>query len=144
MAVALLGYFSTMVAVFTGLMFLLTTILGYAPVDRAHPQPHPRPALAQAEASETTPGQWGPPVIHRDVAAAAAMVVEPPATARQIADNSKRLKIARGQPSKVPAQPRDKPDDMAALGYAQQTAQESAQPPASFSALFNPFGPRRF
>jgi hypothetical protein len=141
MAVALLGYFSTMVAVFTGLMILLTTIVSYAPLDRAHPQSHPRPALAQMEAPEKTLGQWGPPVIHRDVAAAtAATVVEAPAATRETADKSKRLKMARDQPSKVPAQQRDKPNDTAALGYAQ----EPAQAPASFSAIFNPFGPRRF
>ncbi len=56
MAVALLGYFTTMVTAFVGFMVLLNTVLSSGLVQQAHPRrPYPMPAIAEAVVPDKPP-----------------------------------------------------------------------------------------
>jgi hypothetical protein len=120
MVFVLLGYFSTMVTALIGFMMLLNAALEFAPSENANSQPHRPPMI----------------VVHRGVAdPRTGTVAQAPTAVRADAENSKRSKMAREQQRKMLAQAREPRDETAALGYNE---------PPSFSAVFDPFGPRRF
>jgi len=128
MALALLGYFGTMLTALTALIVLLNGILGSPELERTKPQPHPRPAIAQAiEPEQTQPTNAARLVTTQNSESAA--------VAQLAAAKSKRLKIARYQNRKALARQREEQNETAALGYAQE---------ANYGDLFGPFSARRF
>jgi hypothetical protein len=151
MAVALLGYFGTMVAALAGLMLLLNSFLTSSYMDRARPDP--RPAVEIEQTAAAAPASGAP------ITQTRATNVEVPdsASSRQAAaEKSKHLKVARSQIRRDVA-PRDdlarkdlaRKEDSAgrrqdqeystALGYAHDAQQQAATAP-----LFDSFQPRRF
>jgi hypothetical protein len=150
MAVALLGYFGTMVAALAGLMLLLNSFLTSPYMDRA--RPYPRPAVEIEQTVAAAPATGAP------ITQTRATSVEAPdsASSRQAAaEKSKHLKVARSQIRRDVA-PRGnfarnalaRKEDAAgrrqdqeystALGYAHDTQQQAAT-----AALFD-FQPRHF
>jgi hypothetical protein len=125
MAVALLGFFTTMVTAFVGLMFLLNVVLSSSFVQHTHPQPYPMPVVAEAATPDNQPA----------IGAETASVDQP-----------KLAAVAKATHVKVARAPRRK-EDLAgrrqdreyslALGYAQDG-------PRQPGALFDVFGTRRF
>jgi hypothetical protein len=143
MAIALLGYFTTMVGALAGLMLILNMFFTLAPTERTRAEPHPRPAIAQLAEPAEKVGQWDRSPAPRPaevadstsaVAAKSVMDQHVATAARAAAEKSKRLKIARVRKQKMLAQQREKEENTtAALGYAQEP---------SYSPPFNPFGAR--
>jgi hypothetical protein len=152
MALALLGYFGTMVTALVVLMTLLSGVLTSYPVARK-PRPYPVPVIARTAQrdrsdAERTPARWGPAVVHKvpdDASAAASAAADAQlAAAKQAAadaaDKAKRLKLARDQKRKDElARARDTEEYSTALGYGQEPPQQ-----APFGSPFNLLGPRRF
>jgi cell division protein FtsN len=123
MAVALLGYFSTMVATLAALMFLLNGFLTSPLMQKPKPQPYPAPAIEQTAAPDKQPAPWGPPVIHK---AADGVMAANAEDARLASEKDKRLKLARAQKRKDAALQQDqqeRPDSMA-LSYNQEQPQQ--------------------
>jgi hypothetical protein len=136
MVFVLLGYFSTMVTALIGFMMLLNAILEIAPSENANSQARLSPMISHMGRPEPKVAQGDPAVVHRGLAdARTAAVAQAPTAVRTDAENGKRSKMARDQQRKMLAQEREPRDVTAALGYNE---------PPSFSAAFDPFGPRRF
>ncbi|HUD86021.1 MAG TPA: hypothetical protein VMR17_06180 [Xanthobacteraceae bacterium] len=149
MALALLGYFGTMVTALAVLMTLLSGVLTSYPVAKK-PQPYPVPVMAQIAQPDSsdagkTPGRWGPAIVHKapdDASAASSGAADAQlAAAKQAAaDKAKQLKLARDQKRKDEmARAPDPQEFSTALGYGQEPPQQP-----SYGSPFNPFGPRRF
>jgi hypothetical protein len=137
MAVALLGYFGTMVAALAALMLLLNTVLTSSVMPKPKPQPYPVPAITETAEPDKQPGPWGPPVIHKATDGSEAANA---ADAGLAAEKNKRLKLARAPKRRELArEQQEAPPHSVALGYDQGPQQQ----PASVS-MFNLFGPPRF
>jgi predicted lipid-binding transport protein (Tim44 family) len=142
MAIALLGYFMTMIGALAGLMLVLNMFFTLAPTEKTREEPHLRPAIAQRAEAAAKAGQWDPsrtprPAEVADSTTAAASnsaMDQHAAAARAAAEKTKRLKIARLRKQKMLARQREEEENTtAALGYAQEP---------SYSPPFNPFGTR--
>jgi hypothetical protein len=131
MIVALLGYFSTMIAALVGLMFLLNSVLSSSFIEHAHRQPYPMPAMADAAIPDEKPA-----------ASVALTGVETrnPAVAEK---KSAGMKVARNQRRKedlvrkeaLAGRQQDREYSLA-LGYAEGDQRQAGG--------FTLFGPRRF
>jgi hypothetical protein len=129
MIVALLGYFSTMVAALVGLMFLLNSVLSSSFIGHAHRQSYPMPTMADAAIPDEKPA-----------ANVALTGVETPNPAA-VEKKSAGIKVARNQRRNVARK-----EDLAgrqqdqeyslALGYAESDRRQAGG--------FDLFGPRRF
>lgn len=108
MALALAGYFGTMMAAFVVLMTLLNGVLSSYPMEKTKSQPRPLPPIAEAlpdanaEPNDRS-GRGDPPIIHSHrladgiaSATTAANVQSAPAKAKAIG-TAKPLKQARDQ-----------------------------------------------
>jgi hypothetical protein len=94
MAVALIGYFSTMVAAFAGLMLLLSSVLTSPYMNK--PRPYPRLAVEIEQPAATAPANSAPDV----QAQAGPTNAEGPdavSVGQATTEKSKHLKVARGQ-----------------------------------------------
>jgi len=158
MALALLGYFGTMVTALAVLMTLLSGVLTSYPGARK-PQPYPVPVMAQIAQPDSsdagkTPGRWGPAIVHKApddastaaAASAAAADAQLAAAKQAAADKAKQLKLARDQKRKDDllrkedlARARDTQEYSTALGYGQEPPQQTP-----FGPPLNLFGPHRF
>ncbi len=128
MAVALLGYFTTMATAFVGLMFLLNAVLSSSLLTHTRQRPYPTPVFAEAVVPDKPPA----------VSAEAARVEQPkPVVVAKVA----RVKVARAQKRKEDMRKEDmagrRQDYSLALGYAQNG-------PPQPGALFDVYGTRRF
>jgi len=131
MAVALLGYFTTMVTAFVGLMLLLNTVLSSSLVRHTRPQPYPMPVIAEA----VVPDQQ--PAINQRVIRDETANVE---TSKPVVGEKKRtrVKLARDQRRNEDLAGRQQDRQYSlALGYAQNGQKQPG-------ALFDMFGTRRF
>lgn len=160
MALALLGYFGTMVTALAVLMTLLSSVLTSYQTEK-RPQSYPMPVIEQVAQSQpssdpiTSSGRWGPPVIHRpSEAAPLATAMDPQLVAAKqaAADKAKRLKQARDQKRQqdlarqelARQQLTGQRDDRAystALGFASEQAPQTSSTALN---LFDFFGSRRF
>jgi hypothetical protein len=126
MAVALLGYFTTMVTAFVGLMLLLNSVLSSSFMQHTHPRPYPMPVIAEAAIPDKQPA------ISSHIAS-----VETPKPAEG-EKKSARVKVARDQRLKENLAGRQQdPEYSMALGYAQDDQRQRG-------ALFDMVGTRRF
>jgi hypothetical protein len=162
MALALLGYFGTMVTALAVLMTLLASVLTtYQTTKR--PLSYPMAVIEQTAQSQpsndpiTSSGRWGPPGIHRPTEAATLASAEDPqsvAAKQAAADKAKRLKQARDQKRQqdlarqelARQQLTGQRDDRAystALGFASEQTQ-TQQTSSTALNLFDFFGSRRF
>jgi hypothetical protein len=135
MAIALLGYFGSMVAVLAGIMMLFNVVFADLPQPSAKPQLHPRPAVAQVEQPESKLVRWGPPVVHGAADTAGSQGrqdVHSFATAQS--EKARRLKVAQAKKRKMLARRQEEQSYTAALGYDQEP----------FNEDLGPFEPRRF
>src|ERR1700742_2118894 len=125
MIVALLGYFSTMVAALVGLMFLLNSVLSSSFIEHTHRQSYPVPAMADAAIPEEKPAA---------TVALTGVETRNPAVAEK---KSAVMKVARNQRRKEDTAGRQQDRKYSlALGYAEGDQRQAGG--------FNPFGPRRF
>jgi hypothetical protein len=147
MALALLGYFGSMVAAFAVLMTLLNIFFAYSPLERTRPQPHPLPVIAQTAAPEENLSARGPPVVHGAADISVAKNTEDTSVAKNTeevrtadavradAEKSKRLKLARLRKRQMLARQREQVQAPTVLGYAQEP---------SYGQAWSPFAARRF
>jgi hypothetical protein len=156
MAVALLGYFGTMVAALAGLMLLLSSFLTSPYMDK--PRPYPRPAVEIEQTAATAPANSAPDVQAQAVQTKPTNAgLDAVAVGQATIEKSKHLKVARAQTRRDVA-PRDdlgrnglvrndlarkndsaRKEDTAGrrqdqeysmtLGYAQEAQQQSASAP---------------
>lgn len=173
MAVALLGYFTTMVTAFVGFMFLLSSILSSSFVQQAHlRRPYPTPAVI---AAATVPEERQPAMSAQELARAETAKQADEDAAKETtkqsvkeaanpatAEKSKRAKLAaRSQRRKQDFASRQQDRDYArqqereysmALGYAQDGQRQYGGGPfgggqfggGQFGGMFGQFGTRRF
>lgn len=136
MASVLVGYFTTMITAFFGLMFLLNSVLSSSFLQQTRQRPHPTPVFAEAVIPDTKPA----------IGAETARVETPkPVVAETkpvVAETkSARVKIARDQRRKEDLAGRQQDRQYSgysmALGYAQDNQRQSG-------GLFDMFGTRRF
>jgi hypothetical protein len=126
MAVALLGYFTTMVTAFVGLMLLLSSVLSSSFMQHTHPRPYPMPVVAEAIIPDKQPAV--------SAEAESVEMLKPAAGEKK----SARLKFTRDQKRKedIAGRQQDRQYSLA-LGYAQENQRQPG-------ALFDVFGTRRF
>jgi hypothetical protein len=138
MALALVGYFGTMLTALAAFMMLLNAILGSSPLEKTKPQPHPRPEFAQMRGPEKKPEQqWNPSVARATLNAGtrSSEVTGTTAAAPPNAERIKRRRVARQPRHKLLARDRDERGYATALGYGQEPM---------YGRTFGPFGPGRF
>jgi hypothetical protein len=126
MAVALLGYFSTMVTAFVGLMLLLNTVLSSSLLQHTRPRPYPTPLFAEA-------------IIPNRQAAISQPVIRAETASVETGEKKRtRVKLARDQRRNEDLAGRQQDRQYSlALGYAQNGQKQPG-------ALFDMFGTRRF
>lgn len=101
MAVALVGYFATMIAALTGLMFVLGSVFALSPSSHIRPQTHFHPVVTQTDATPASAriGQSIDPAndVRRadDTIASRKVATKEVAAGRASAERAKRLKLAR-------------------------------------------------
>jgi hypothetical protein len=131
MAVALLGYFSTMVTAFVGLMLLLNTVLSSSLLQHTRPRPYPTPLFAEAVVPDQQPA-----INQRVIRDETANVETPKPVVGE--KKSTRVKIARDQRRNEDLAGRQQDRQYSlALGYAPNGQKQPG-------ALFDMFGTRRF
>ncbi len=154
MALALLGYFGTMVTALIVLMTLLNGALStYSPTTKRQPYPMP-PVVATATAPIHVHDGRAGKLASKPAASASREAAVVPASTQRLAPSAeikraaaaakaKRLREARYRQRQIElARGREQYDDSIALGYAREPAPGPAI--AGVSGLFEPFGSRRF
>jgi hypothetical protein len=153
MAVALIGYFGTMVAALAGLMLLLSSFLTSPYMDKL--RPYPRPAVEIEQTAAAAPANSAPDVQAQAMQTKATNAApDAVAVGQATIEKSKHLKVARAQTRRDVAQRDDlgrngpvrndlaRKEDTAGrrqdqeysmtLGYAQEAQQSASAPHFDF------------